>query len=102
MNMKIEHIAEKNKFSTQVEGSEAHVTYRIEDGVLDIRHTIVPVELEGRGIASALVKATFDFALANNLIPAATCSYASMWLIRHPEYKGKPKADGNSCNSCAL
>ena len=30
--------------------------YHVADGALDVRHTIVPGEIGGRGIASALVK----------------------------------------------
>ena len=32
-----------------------------------------------------LVKAAYDFALANGMKPKATCSYAVRWLERHPE-----------------
>lgn len=100
--MNIEHLADKERFRTVIDGKEAHVSYRIEKGGLDIRHTIVPVELEGRGIASALVKAAYDYARENNLKPVATCSYAVMWLQRHPEYDGTPSEDFKGRNSCAL
>ena len=41
--------------------------------------------IEGRGIAATLVKAAYDYALANGMKPKATCSYAVRWLERHPE-----------------
>ena len=56
------------------------------DGMLDILHTVVPPPVEGRGIASALVRHAFDYALRQGLKPEATCSYARTWLARHPEY----------------
>ncbi|HAC95644.1 MAG TPA: GNAT family N-acetyltransferase, partial [Odoribacter splanchnicus] len=32
----------------------------------------------------------------------ATCSYAVVWLQRHPEYHGHPGKDYGGCSSCAL
>lgn len=87
--MNIEHYPEKKVFQTTVDGETARLMYHVTDGALDVRHTIVPDEISGRGIASALVKAAYDYALANGLVPVATCSYAVVWLERHPEYNGK-------------
>ncbi|WP_291584534.1 GNAT family N-acetyltransferase [Bacteroides sp.] len=83
MEYKIEHQPEQKLFKTEVEGRTAFVQYRLLNGSLDIIHTIVPRPLEGQGIAAALVKATYDYAAANNLKPKATCSYAVAWLQRH-------------------
>ena len=48
----------------------------------------MPQPIEGRGIAAALVKAAYAYALANGMKPKATCSYAVKWLERHPEING--------------
>ena len=85
MEYKIEHQPEQKLFKTEVEGRTAFVEYRLLNGGLDIIHTIVPRPLEGQGIAAALVKAAYDYAVANGLKPKATCSYAVAWLQRHPE-----------------
>lgn len=100
--MEIIHEPENNMFRTKVDGYTAYVTYVISDGELDIRHTIVPPEIGGRGIAGQLVKATYDYAREQNLQPVATCSYAVVWLQRHPEYKGHPGKDYGGCGTCAL
>ena len=84
--MNIEHFPEKKVFQTVVDGETARLMYHVADGALDVRHTIVPSKIGGRGIASALVKAAYDYALANELVPVATCSYAVKWLEKHPEY----------------
>ncbi|MEG1161677.1 GNAT family N-acetyltransferase [Bacteroides sp.] len=84
MDYEITHQPEQSLFQTQVEGRTAFVQYRLIDGSLDIIHTIVPRPLEGKGIAAALVKAAYDYALAQGLRPSATCSYAVKWLERHP------------------
>ena len=100
--MEITHLPEDNLFKTVVDGYTAYVTYIIRDGKLDIRHTIVPPEIGGRWIAAQLVKATYDYALQHHLQPIATCSYAVVWLQRHPEYHGHPGKDYGGCSSCAL
>jgi uncharacterized protein len=48
-------------------------------------HTEVPSQLEGRGIASALVKASFAHAAANGMDVLPVCSYVRSWVQRHPE-----------------
>lgn len=100
--MVIVHEPEKGRFYTVENGFTAHVSYRIEDGELDIRHTIVPEEIGGRGIASELVKAAYDYAISEGLRPVATCRFAVIWLDRHPEYKGSRSKDWKDGGSCAV
>ncbi len=100
--MEVIHDSLRSLFKTEVEGYTAYVAYRVENGALDIRHTIVPEEIGGRGIASALVQATYDYALAKGLKAVATCSYAVAWLERHPEYRGEKGSDYAGSHSCAL
>ena len=82
----IVHDQKCRRFQTSVEGHTAYVEYDIHDSMLDILHTVVPPPVEGRGIASTLVRHAFDYALRQGLKPEATCSYARTWLARHPEY----------------
>lgn len=84
----IQHSPELNRAWTEVDGSTAYVEYSVHDGCLDVLHTIVPKPIEGRGIASMLVKFIYDYAVGCGLNPVATCSYAKVWLQRHPEYLG--------------
>ncbi|WP_080905786.1 GNAT family N-acetyltransferase [Parabacteroides sp. Marseille-P3160] len=87
MEREIIHLPEKNRFEYQENDRIAFVEYVQTAESLDIKHTFVPNFLEGQGIASALVKAAYDYALTNGLKPKATCSYAVTWLQRHPEYQ---------------
>lgn len=84
--MDIQHDKANNKIWLERNGNIATVEYKIHDGTLDILHTYVPPALEGQGIASLLVKSAYDFAIQNEFTPKATCSYAKVWLKRHPEY----------------
>ena len=56
----------------------------------------------GKGIASALVKAAYDYGRCKGLKAIATCSYAVVWLQRHPEYQGEVSSDYIGKGSCAL
>jgi hypothetical protein len=42
------------------------------------------------------------FALENGYKPVATCSYAVVWLQRHPEYNGKIGNDFGGEGTCAV
>ena len=99
--MKIEHNLDEGIFQTEVNGYKASVKFTVANGSLDIRKTIVPKEIGGRGIASALVKEAYDYAQHQNLRCLATCSYAVTWLARHPEYNGMPSPDYVE-GACAL
>jgi len=85
--MQIYHDNANNRAFVEIEGFEAEVEYRLGDGYCDITHTFVPSPLEGRGIASQLVKFVYDYARNEGLKPRATCPYAKAWLDKHPEYK---------------
>lgn len=99
--MEIVHDERRQRFYVETDGHTAYVAYSLTDDGLDIRHTIVPDEISGRGIAAALVKAAYDYAISKKLKPIATCSYAVAWLRRHPEYNGKESCDYTD-GACAL
>lgn len=83
MEYEVKHLPAEHRFVVEIDGNLAHVDYVIENGALDIRHTIVPKPLEGQGIASALVGAAYAYAYAHSLSRKATCPYAVVWLQRH-------------------
>lgn len=100
--MEILHDEGAKKFWTLVDGYKAYVAYEIHESGLDIRRTLVPEAVGGRGIAAALVKAAYDYARAKRLRPVATCSYAVAWLRRHPEYEGDISEDYGGEGTCTL
>ncbi|MCD7901718.1 MAG: N-acetyltransferase [Bacteroides sp.] len=89
--MDIKHVPEENMFVAELDGETASVVYRRFDDYLDIIHTYVPTSIGGRGVAAALTKAAYQYALDNDLRCQATCSYAVKWLERHPEYLNPKK-----------
>ena len=85
MNLQIDHLPERGRFQTQVDGRLCVADYRLADGVITVTHTEVPPPLEGRGIAGALVQALLDHAGARGLRVRPLCSFARAYMRRHPE-----------------
>jgi len=48
-------------------------------------HTLVPPELEGRGIAGELTRTAVSWARAQSLTIDPQCSYVRGWLAEHPD-----------------
>jgi uncharacterized protein len=60
--------------------------YTLTGSVMTITHTRVPEALGGRGLASQLMQAAFDHARAQHWKIVPACSYAAVWIKRHPEH----------------
>ena len=88
MSFDIQHDQDARRFEINVEGSHCLLDYTLADGVascvMTITHTEVPVEVGGRGRASALVQAAMDAARERGWKVIPACSYADVWLRRHP------------------
>ena len=82
----IQHDPAHQRFHLLLDGHEAELAYRSEEGRLVIEHTGVPGEIGGRGLAGRLVQAAFEHARARGLRVVPACSYARTWVARHPEY----------------
>lgn len=83
----IVHRPEIGRFETHVEGLRCEVDYQLAGQIVRITHTGVPRQLEGRGIAAELVKATLSWARAQGFRVQALCSYAQVYIRRHPEWQ---------------
>jgi predicted GNAT family acetyltransferase len=81
----IRHNTAAQRFEVVVEGQLARADYRIDDGVMRMFHTEVPVAFEGRGIAATLVRAAIEYARENGLKILPACSYVRVYMRRHPE-----------------
>lgn len=87
MDHKVIHKPEINRFEATLDGYTGYVEYYPDCGSIDILHTVVPMKIEGRGVAASLVKAAYEYAKENGLKVIPSCSYAVMWSRRHPEYE---------------
>lgn len=87
MTTPIEHDPQRGRFHTTVQGHTCVCDYRLRDGVMVFTHTEVAPELEGRGIASQLVKAALAHAREQRLLVRPLCSYVTAYLQRHTEHQ---------------
>lgn len=88
MSHDIRHNEEQSQFETTIDGHTGYAAYDLEDpDRIVFTHTIVPPELEGRGVASAIVKRALEHAREKNLKVVPQCSYVAAFIERHPEYQ---------------
>ncbi|RNI26869.1 GNAT family N-acetyltransferase [Rufibacter latericius] len=87
MELDIRNNPAAHQFETTVDGKTAVVQYRLKDDVMTVLHTIVPEELEGRGIAAALTKQVLNYIAAEKLQLVPLCPYMASYLKKHPEYQ---------------
>ncbi len=83
--IEILHNERASRFEATVDGLVCFAAYDRQDDVLRMNHTSVPAQLEGRGIASAILHFAFDYARANGLEVEPWCSYVRAYMKRHPE-----------------
>jgi len=77
--------AASQRFESKVDGLLCRCDYRMHGNTMMLVHTEVPPQLEGRGIASLLVRAAFEHAKQNGMDVLPVCSYVRTWVERHPE-----------------
>jgi len=82
----IAHDAARQRFHLEVDGHEAELDYHLQGETLVIDHTGVPEAIGGRGVAGRLVREAFDHARGRGWRVLPACSYARVWVSRHPEY----------------
>lgn len=75
------------RFELQIDNHIAFIEYKFKDDkLLLLIHTEVPPELEGKGVASAIVQKTLQYAKDNNIKIIPHCSFVLSYLEKHPEW----------------
>lgn len=82
----IENEAAK-QYEFHVDGFVPKIEYIKANGKIFLTHTEVPVELEGKGIGSALVKQVLTEIEKLDLILVPMCPFVASYIKRHPEWK---------------
>jgi uncharacterized protein len=74
------------RFEIEQNGHTAFLEYSLAGNVLQLIHTEVPRELEGKGIASELAKSALDWAREHGAKVDVLCSFVAEYLEKHSEY----------------
>jgi len=78
---------EKSRFEISVDGYMGRIEYIInKTGLMFLTHTEVDRELEGKGVASKMVKDALEFIDEHKLKLVPLCPYVAAYLKKHPEY----------------
>ena len=83
--VEILHDPDNGRFEAMVDGHCCELVYHLDEGLMSIVHTGVPSDVGGRGIAAQLVAAAFATARARGWKVRPSCSYAALWVQRHPD-----------------
>jgi uncharacterized protein len=82
--------AERHRYELALGGKlAAHIDYRMRGGdTIDLIHTEVATEHEGKGLGSQIARHALDDARSRGLKVIASCSYIAGYVRKHPEYGG--------------
>ncbi|RPI65847.1 MAG: N-acetyltransferase [Ignavibacteriales bacterium] len=85
--MQVKHDKEARKFYLTNDGKDSYLLYMLQDNIMNIYRTYVPVEQRSQGLAANVVKAALDFAKENNFKVIPTCSYTDFFIKKNKEYE---------------
>lgn len=80
------HNAAAGQFEVRTAQGLALLKYVPEGDLLDLVHTEVPKDREGRGVGSALARAALDYAREQHLSVKPTCPFVRAFIDKHAEY----------------
>ncbi len=77
----------ESRFELGIDGSMAVAEYRIVGDTIYFTHTETPSALQGKGVASRLIRAALTNAKERGLKIAPRCSFVVNYVARHPEFQ---------------
>ena len=86
-NIEVKNNEEKQQFAADFNGKKAFINYKKQDGILNLTHTEVPPEFEGKGVGTRLVKQTLEQIKAEGTKIIPSCPFIANYIDRNPEYK---------------
>lgn len=86
MSIDINHNENAQRFETTIDGHTGYISYQDQGDALVYDHTIVPSELGGKGVGSALVKHALDYARSHDKKVVPQCSFVATYIKKRPEY----------------
>jgi predicted GNAT family acetyltransferase len=81
-----EHRSEQ-EFVLEVDGHRAVAAYQLEGDTMVLTHTVVPPEIEGRGIGSRLIRGALDAARDRGVKVVPQCPFVRAYIEKHPEMR---------------
>ena len=85
-SLKLTNHVEKKFFAAELDGHRGRVEYMLVQDRIIYTHTEVDPALEGKGIASQLVRYALEYARQEELRIMPLCPFVAGYMKRHPEY----------------
>jgi predicted GNAT family acetyltransferase len=83
----VTHEEAAHRFVLQLPGGPAILAYERAGDTLDLLHTNVPDQDEGRGHGSSLARAALDYARSEKLRVIPSCPFVRAFIEKHPDYR---------------
>lgn len=77
------HDVQSRKFKIKSPEGLSYLEYDLTGHVFTVLHTIVPIALSGKGLASQLADAAYSWALKNRYTIRSDCTYMTAWMKRN-------------------
>lgn len=74
------------QFELEVEGYTSFIEYKEAGEQIVLTHTEVPVELEGKGVGTAIVEKTLEYIEEHKQRLVPLCPFVIAYLKRHPDW----------------
>jgi uncharacterized protein len=85
-DLEVIHNTEARRFEIHYGDDMARLEYHLRGPSIIYTHTVVPIVLEGHGIAGRLAKEALDYARESGLSVVPLCPYVADYIEKHPEY----------------
>ena len=82
----VSHNAAASQFEARTEHGLAKLKYLKRGNVLDLVHTEVPPEAEGKGIGGSLARAALEHARSEGVKVVPSCPFVRDYLTKHQEF----------------
>ncbi|WP_239986506.1 MULTISPECIES: GNAT family N-acetyltransferase [Arenibacter] len=87
MDYKLIDNTEAKQYEYHIDGVIAKIEYIMAKDKIYLTHTEVPKELEGKGVASSLVKRVLEDVETKGLTLIPMCPFVATYIKRHPDWK---------------
>ncbi|EQB09038.1 hypothetical protein L288_06825 [Sphingobium quisquiliarum P25] len=74
-----------SRYELEDDGQLCIAAYELDGGEITFTHTRVPEALEGRGLASRLIKGALADVRSRGLRVVPQCRFVAAYIARHPE-----------------
>ncbi|KAG8181331.1 hypothetical protein JTE90_017500 [Oedothorax gibbosus] len=89
-HLEVKHDLKLKEFSLGDGTEKAVLQYKdLSPSSIELKHTIVPESLQGKGLGKLLADAAFEYALDRSLKVKVSCGFVQKYLEKHPKSEFK-------------